>query len=223
MLRTLISKFIVTISIIIVGCNLYSQPCPQGSIDFKSQSQLDSFKLLYPDCEEINGNVRIYSELDTIKNLSALSKIKVIAGNLGIYQNPGLEGLTGLENLTTIKGYLAIGNNANLKSLNALIHVTEISRILEIYSNPELLVLNGLDNINLELTDKLVITNNSNLSFCHIRSVCQHLKYYGLFEIYGNGPDCAYMENVYQNCSFPTDTLEVYEEECLEDGFENWY
>ena len=215
-------RFLISFTLFTAGSGLYAQPCPQGNINFKSQIQLDSFKLLFPKCKEIQGNVRIYSELDTIKDLSLLSEIITIGGYLSIYQNPGLEDLSGLENLTTIHGYLAISNNASLNNLTALNQITSINGTLDIHDNPRLQDLSGLDNIHLELHDRLAITNNALLNSCSISSVCQHLKHYGRFEIYGNGTDCEYFENVYQNCMYPADSLEHFEESCIEDGFENW-
>ena len=82
---------------------VFSQTCLEDGIVFTSQEQLDSFSILYPDCEIIEGSV-ILEGVD-IDNLQALSGIKYIMGSLECLDNePEANFFAGLSELDSIGG-----------------------------------------------------------------------------------------------------------------------
>ncbi len=183
------------------GCNTpaeianecgFQMPClPQGNYYFTSQADVDNFQFHYPGCTELKGSV--YISGDDITNLNGLSVITSIDadlfigdpyGSLGLTGNPLLTNLTGLEGLTSIGGYLRISKNNVLTSLT------------------------GLDNVSAGSITNLRIYENSLLSTCEVRSICDYLASpNGTVSIHDNAPGCNSSEEVLESC----DTLSVKE------------
>jgi len=64
---------------ILIFCNVivWAQ-CPQGHITLETQAQVDSFAVLYPDCTEIIGDLRI-RRLDIMPtDISDLSPLSIM-------------------------------------------------------------------------------------------------------------------------------------------------
>ena len=146
----------------------YSQTCLPNGITFKSQFQLDSFRVLYPNCTEILGHVEIrYDNENPIQHFYGLLNVKKVGAmyfDFGIYQN-----LSGLENLEEISESLIFHNSdslltleglSNLKSTGSLVinnlnihnfagleNLETIKHNLSIYDNQSLTSLKGLDNV----------------------------------------------------------------------------
>jgi hypothetical protein len=97
------------------ACNL-TLPCQQN-YSFTSQIDINYFPFVYPNCNEIEGNVTIMGS--SITNLDGLSIVSSIGGNLRIMSNANLTSLAGLESLNSIGGYLTISNNISLSTCNA--------------------------------------------------------------------------------------------------------
>lgn len=131
----------------------YSQPCLPEGIIFTTQTQIDSFQIMYPNCTEIEGDVEISG--DDIVNLNGLSVLTSIDGNLRIDSNPNLSSLAGLENLHSVNGWmLVIRDNPALTDLSGLESLTKVSELqigfvsdMSSDGNPVLKSLNGLQNI----------------------------------------------------------------------------
>ena len=85
----------------------FAQSCLPEGITFSSQSEVNNFQTENPDCSEIEGDVVISGS--DITDLSGLSVITSIGGNLEICYNTILTNLTGLDSLTTIGKHLYIG------------------------------------------------------------------------------------------------------------------
>ncbi len=129
------------------ACNL-TFPCQQN-YTFTSQIDINYFPLVYPNCNEIEGNVTIMGS--SITNLDGLSMVSSIGGGLSIRSNSSLTSLTGLEGVTSIGVGLEIRDNAVLISLTGLESLASIGGYLKIgdyYSgNPALTSLTGLENL----------------------------------------------------------------------------
>ena len=123
--------------------------CPPGDVTFNTQELIDNFHIYYPSCTEIGGSV--YISGNNITNLSGLSGLTSIGGDLSITSNPLLSSLSGLDNVTSIDGSISI------------------------YSNDALTSLSGLDNIDATLIDSLLIYDNNLLSECAVQSICDYL------------------------------------------------
>jgi hypothetical protein len=124
---------------------LYSQSCLPEGITFTSQSQIDSFPIMYPGCAEIEGDLTI--EMGNIDNLSALISITKINGDLEIRHTTLLNSLSGLDNLQFILGFLDIYNNSGLTSLGGLNGIKMIGTGVFIEQNSSLSNLHGLNNL----------------------------------------------------------------------------
>lgn len=121
-------------------------PClPYGSYYFRSQSDIDNFQLVFPNCSGLYGSVGISG--NDITSLSGLDIVTSIGGGLGIGSSNSLTSLTGLDNLTSIGGGLDIGSNISLTSLAGLDNLTFIGGYMRIDDNYALTNLTGLDNL----------------------------------------------------------------------------
>jgi hypothetical protein len=161
----------------------FSQPCLSGGITFSTQADIDNFQINYPNCTEIQGNVSISG--NGIANLSGLSVLRQILGNLSIYSNDSLINLSGLNGLTRIGGDLTLSVNphlANLSGLNGLKSIagsmvlnytslTDLSGLdslahvggdLQFTINPELSSLTGLEKLS-AIAGSIFIYGNSGL------------------------------------------------------------
>ncbi len=136
--------------------------CPISGINFSSQSQLDSFPILYPDCDFIEGDLTINPKSGSINSLNALSQLTGVGGNL-IIRNTAINNLNGLENITTIGDALWINQNEQLTSLSGLNNLNSIDGMLSINQNDLLISLSGLNNLN-TIGDNLRLGNNVSLN-----------------------------------------------------------
>lgn len=150
-----------------------------ADLTLSSQAEVDAFNY-----SEVTGNLNIQG-VDII-NLTTLSTLNQVGGNLSISYNESLSSLMGLHNITSINEKLDILDNPRLTSLNGLDKLTFIGKeiiisgndalknlnglenitslwSLHINSNDDLSNLSGLDNLN-EITEGLVIENNASLS-----------------------------------------------------------
>jgi hypothetical protein len=106
---------------------------PYGNYYFHSQNDIDTFQLLYPDCVDLGGTVKIgcHQEND-ITNLNGLNEIKSVEGDLWIFEAGGLTSFSGLDNLVQIGGDLVIGMNDQVSDLSGLGSLTEIGGTMSI-------------------------------------------------------------------------------------------
>ena len=163
-------KRIIWIAIILILNNglLLSQSCLPDGITFNYQAQIDSFPINYPNCNTIEGFV--YINGSNIKDLTGLSQIDSIGGDLHIWGNDSLADLTGLEALKRIGGNLRIGiyyayaqtYNPVLSSLTGLDGLGEIGGSLEVSVNHDLINCEGLENLH-TIGGSLYFRNNINM------------------------------------------------------------
>jgi len=127
----------------------FSQPCLPDGIEFTTQEQIDDFQAVFPNCNEIQGDVGIYGY--DINNLNGLNVLNSIGGNLNIgnyaYNNVALTDFTGLDSLTFIGGDLNIIDNDALLNLIGLKALTSIGGMLKINENYALTNLTGLTSL----------------------------------------------------------------------------
>jgi len=92
--------------------------------------------------------------------------------------------------------------------------VTSIGGGLGIVYNDVLTSLSGLDNIDAASIDSLFIYNNTALSSCEVKSVCDYLANpTGTIEIYDNAPGCNSQVEVEEACTESVE--ELYAEDYL--------
>jgi len=159
-------KLLLVTLISLISLTVLSQSCLPEGITFTTQSQIDSFQILYPNCTEIEGNVTIRGE--DIVNLNGLNLLTSIEGNLKIghyyiiWMSYACDGtslcdLSGLDNLSSIGGDLRIYCNQFLVSLTGLENLTSIGNDLIIggysvepigfFGNTSLIDLSALYNL----------------------------------------------------------------------------
>lgn len=99
----------------------------EGDVTLETQAEVTAFgEMCYSG---INGNLIIlgfYATSDPIVDLSPLSNLQEITGDLAIRQNPNLERLDGLENINSIN-HLRIEWNPVLASIEALSGISSIT------------------------------------------------------------------------------------------------
>ena len=120
-----------------------AQSCLPDGITFDRQGQVDSFAMNYPECTEIEGNLEIGFR---IENLSGLSQVTYIGGNLSSLNNRELRNFTGLDNLTAIGGDLRIVNASELVSFTGFESLKRVEGDVAFWENAPR-NFSGFDNI----------------------------------------------------------------------------
>ncbi|MCK9399115.1 MAG: T9SS type A sorting domain-containing protein [Bacteroidales bacterium] len=176
-----------------------SQSCLPDYIWFTMQTQIDSFQVNYPGCNEIEGDVLIHGS--GITNLNGLHVLTSIGGDLEIQTVIHLTSLTGLNQVTFIGGNLDIEDNDVLTSLTGLEGLNSIGEDLIITYNNVLTSLTGLDNIEAGSIENLYIHNNFSLTNCEAQNICDYLSNpYGIVSIYNNAEGCNNPPEVAELC-----------------------
>ncbi len=144
-----------------------------------------------------------------LTNLTGLENLTDIGGALWINKNDSLISLDGLENLTSIGGGLLIGYDyvgpdrsemSSLASLEALGNVTSVGGELCVRGTA-VTSLSGLDNISPGSIFLLYLSENSYLTSCAVKSVCDYLASPDASTmIWGNAPGCNSEEEVEAAC-----------------------
>jgi len=164
--------FVIFFSII----GLKSQEnCTLCDMNFIRQSQLDSFIIQYPYCEQVD-NIKIYgldiNNIHALKNLNFISQLTIA--------NTSIHSLKGLDSLRR-SDYIVINNNDQLQDLKILNHLHFAKRI-SIVSNDALQTFEGLSGDSIML---IIVEGNRKIkNLKGLKSVfCKRLSIYnGNFE-----------------------------------------
>ena len=185
-------KTLSILSLFFISFNCFSQ-CPNSDIVLSSQNDIDNFSTNYPNCTQLNNNLRI--EGTNATDLTPLSSISSVNVTVYITNNSNLTSLTGLSNLATIGSSFYLEDNTNLTDISALTGLTSIVNTFYLRRNDALTSLTGLSNLATiggsfyleditNLTDitglnalvtvsnNFYIQNNSNLTNCNIDYIC---------------------------------------------------
>lgn len=117
--------------------------CPP-EFDFERQSQIDSFPILYPDCTDFPGQLRV-SGTD-ITNVLGFSNLKSIQ-YLNISFNHNLRDLSGFDQVDTIHSGFLLNVNDSLLSLHGLEQLKYVGGTIFMNNNHHLQDLNGFSNL----------------------------------------------------------------------------
>ncbi len=147
---------LIILSLIIEG-NIQSQTCPSSNYSISRQSQVDSFPLLFPNCNSLPGDLIINGD---VRNLDSLIQIDSIFGSLKAMSANSLKNFWGLRNLRYLGTEFNISNNDSLINFRGLEGIQKIS-YLNIAGNASLKNLRGLDS--LEDIISLYLVNNASL------------------------------------------------------------
>ena len=147
-----------------MGCNSQNEIKirHRGDIIVTTQAEVDTLRGTLFGKTIIVGNLTVgYSSGNSqthITNLTSLSNIVHITGNVFIQQNGSLVNLTGLNNIETIGGYFSVSSNDTLTSLGNFPNLTSIG-----IGNVYVPSLNESRN-----NVSIVVENNFNLSDCYV-------------------------------------------------------
>jgi len=160
--------FIATLITVVFALQTQAQSCFVGGIEISSQKEINDFKIFYPSCKVIEGDVYIYGPND-ITNLNGLSNLTRINGSLVITESPSLTSLAGLSKLQTISDGMIIFGNGALPNLNGLSSLTAIGTYFYVGYNDNMGSLNGLTKLasiggNFTIEDSYALTNVDGLS-----------------------------------------------------------
>lgn len=149
--------------VVLTSFNGFSQ-CGNGTLILSSQQAVDDFPTNYPGCVQFSGSISIIGA--DITDLTALSQLSSITGNLHILQNSSLTNLQGLHNLATIgviSGGLLIKDNPLLNDISGLSNLSNIGQYLEIDNNDALENLDGFNSLTSITHGYLAILKNDSL------------------------------------------------------------
>lgn len=148
-------KNIQSTYILFVACassTALNSQCPTGDVYLTSQFQVDSFVDLHSSCTTINGNLAIGLDPNgnngywwEINDLSGLSSIENVIGDLTISTIDSLFDLNGLQNITNVHGNLNIYNNSSIIDLSGLESLSRVDGSFTIQDNDNLIDFNGLN------------------------------------------------------------------------------
>jgi len=113
--------------IVEIPCSAASQ-CLINGITLTTQAEVNQFPINYPGCSAIVGDLNIEGGV-SIVDLSPLSQITSVGGDVKLFQNQFLSDLTGLDNLTTVGGLLRISENDALTDLSKFNNITSVHSI----------------------------------------------------------------------------------------------
>ena len=125
------------------------EPCV-GTIALSRQSQIDSFRILYPTCTWLAGSLIIRPETGfetDISDLRPLQGIHRIGGNLIIESSPLLQNLHGLDSVKSVEGEFRIANCRSLKDVQGLNSLEFVNFDFSINDNDSLETLQGLERL----------------------------------------------------------------------------
>lgn len=138
----------------------------------------------------------------SLTSLSGMDNLASIGGCLAINDNAVLNGLSGLDHVTFIGDGLHIRNNDVLATLTGLDNVASIGGDLQVWDNDALSSLAGIDNMDVHSISDLIILENSSLSTCHVKSICDYIAApNGTVVIHFNAFGCNSQEEVLEACS----------------------
>lgn len=121
-------KLFWTLLIGLVACRGIIAQCPDRDLEITRQTQLDSFAILYPDCEALRYELLIMGP--DIRHVDALSNIKIAYRGLLILDCHNLDNINGLRNIERVYvGPLWIRSDTNLdfRVLDKLVVASKIS------------------------------------------------------------------------------------------------
>jgi hypothetical protein len=218
---------LILVTAICLGGALIAQ-CPAEPIVLTTQTQVNNFLINYPGCTEtlddlvigpspdepitdlspLSGLVFVKGDLivqinSTLTSLTGLHNIAAIGGILDIVSNPGLTNLSGLQGLSMIGRSISVFDNQNLTSLAGLQNVSSIGAGLGLFANPLLNDISSLENTTFS-GNLLLIIDNPALSVCANTGICNYLEILDpSTEVFigFNAAGCSFTEQVQAACA----------------------
>lgn len=169
--------------------NVINVQCPPSDVNVSTQAQIDNFKLSYPTCTIINGNLNITNGVD-ITNVNGFSNILEIANQLNIVNNELLNDLSGFSNLNKVTSNFWIAGNKTLKQIKEFTKLTFAGQ-LYFGSNDQLVEISGFQKL-VALPD-LTIENNNALTLINFNS---NINLTDRFMTFKNNPNLQKIQSI---------------------------
>lgn len=166
-------KNILFILFILVGHSLWAQ-CPSQDITLRTQAQVDSFQLLYPNCTELPVSLTLSGE--GIVNTDSLANLKSIGGTLDI-NFTGLSTISGFDSLKYVSGSILISQNEPLELIDGFNQLDSLGGSININNNFDIESIIGFQNLK-KTKHSLIIQFSfelAHLSFPSLQEVEQDL------------------------------------------------
>ena len=140
-------NLLTSLFLLVISVTCLNAQCPTGDVILKSQAEVIAFKRLYPNCMEIDGSLTLngFGETD-IHDISPLSNLEIIRGDLFIGDCVLLESIEALNQLRIIEGSILLRELPYLREITFLRNFTAIKN-LSLYNLPNLFNLDDLQNI----------------------------------------------------------------------------
>ncbi len=164
---------------------------------------------LLHDLTSLNSIVKIGEGLtiqsnNMLKDLTGLENITHIDSALEVFLNDSLENLSGLDNLSFIGDQLSIEGNNSLTSLSGLESLTTMkwTSACNIGYNPVLTDIQGIANIDFKSTFLISFYENTLLSDCDVKSICEAIENPNVLTLFNNNnKGCNTEMEVEQACN----------------------
>jgi hypothetical protein len=125
--------------------NSNAQSCLPNGITLGSQANVNAFVANFSNCEEIEGFLDIQGA--TVTDISGLSNLRKVHGNLFIRDCPQLLSLDGLQNLDSVGRGFSLLNCINLNSIDSLYNLKHIHEDFYLQNCKALTDLSGLESL----------------------------------------------------------------------------
>lgn len=139
--------FSLLIFVLLLPLNYTNAQCPSGDVHLSNQTEVDAYRVGYPNCTQINGSLNIGAPNSNIYDLSGLESINTIMGNLTIIDNNGLTNVHGLDQLLHIEGNVYIRSNQNIANLAGLNKLETVNGDLKFQNNASLVTIGGMQDL----------------------------------------------------------------------------
>jgi len=164
----LLKSIVIGFGIFCLKSELRSQ-CPESSLYFWNQAQVDSFRFNYPNCTELKMLLTLKgTQIHNLHGLSVLTKIPALK-----IDETSIFNLDSLNNLTEL-GDIVISNNPLLTDISAIGQITKIRFGFALINNDAMVDLAGLGFDSLEYCD---VKNNDALITLHGLENLTHVMY----------------------------------------------
>ena len=179
----------IILILLLICAEIVASQCPNNITYFRTQKEIDDFKVNYPNCKNLNKDITIYGTTDNnkIKNLEGLSNLETISNIEFFYFSSDLitnnytsniSLLDRFNSLQNINGSFFITENKSLTSISVPENLINIGNHLSIKNNNNLSLLNGFDSLE-NINGNFEISRNFNLEnipdFNKLKTIRQNL------------------------------------------------